>query len=232
MQKNAWDYTDFLPARPVIFNLSAKAALVGLLLFTFKGSLAWPAGWVYLGLYAAWSFANTVWLLRRNPDLVAKRLGAATPEFMADRAFALALPALFALTVGVCARYPGEYYGTGDVLARACAFNGLALAYWLASYALGSNKFALKAVALQPGQVVEKGGPYAYVRHPLYAAFILFILCTPPALGSYYGYLPALAAALATATRAYFEDLFLQEKLAGYREYAAEVKWRLSPRVW
>lgn len=216
----------------VIFNLSAKAALLGLLLFTFRGSLAWAAGWIYLGLYAAWSFANTAWLQRRNPGLVAKRLGAPTPEFAADRVFALAMPALFAVLLAVCARFPGEFYEAGDMFARACAFDGLVVAYWLVSYALGSNKFAVKAVALQPGQAVEKGGPYAYVRHPLYAAFIFFCLCTPPALGSYYGYFPAAALALVTAARAYFEDEFLREKLAGYKEYAQQVKYRLVPGIW
>ena len=36
----------------------------------------------------------------------------------------------------------------------------------------------------------------------------------------------------ASGLRTYKEDLFLQDNLPGYREYADEVRWRWIPGIW
>ena len=83
------------------------------------------------------------------------------------------------------------------------------------------------------GQHVVTTGPYAFVRHPGYAAGILIIAASGPALGSW------LAAALVVIFslpfllyRAITEDRILQVELAGYSDYAARVRWRLIPGIW
>ena len=217
----------------MIFNLSVKALLFALPLFLFKGTARWAAGWLYWGMYAAWSFLNARALYLRNPGLLLKRLMFA-PDVKepADKVFSLTSPVLFVITAAVCARYGNWPAGPAALLARGAAFAGLGFAYWLSSRALASNSFALKSVLLQPGQTAVSEGPYAVVRHPLYSAFVLFYVCTPAALGSAEGYIPAVAAALAIIARAVFEDRFLARGLAGYAQYARKVKFLLVPGLW
>ena len=221
------------PALPVIINLTVKALLFALALFLFRRTLRWPAGWLYWGMYAAWSYVNAYVLYRRDPALLLKRLSQAPGvKEPADKVFALASPLLFMLTVAVCglrADWPG---GAAWLAVRAAAFAVLAMAYWLASWTLLNNSFALKAVLLQPGQTAVSTGPYAFVRHPLYLAFALFYLCMPAALGSAAGFVPAAFAALAIIARTVFEDRFLYTNLAGYPEYSAKVRYRLVPGLW
>jgi protein-S-isoprenylcysteine O-methyltransferase Ste14 len=70
------------------------------------------------------------------------------------------------------------------------------------------------------------------VRHPGYAASIPAYLAVPVLLGSAWGVVPALVGAAIFVLRTAREDRTLHEKLPGYREYAARVRWRLLPGVW
>ena len=79
------------------------------------------------------------------------------------------------------------------------------------------------------GTLVE-AGPYAAVRHPIYAGGILFfagfgLFSSPLALG--------LAGALAVlwALKATVEERLLRERYPGYEAYAARVPHRLVPGV-
>ncbi|MCX5791274.1 MAG: hypothetical protein NTY45_03505 [Elusimicrobia bacterium] len=221
------------PAKAVYFNITVKTAIIGLLLFAFRGSLLWEAGWAYLWLYAVWIFINTALLRRKNPELLLRRLMLAPdPAPGQDRYFARSNPVLGGAMLAVSAYYPHWPEGGYWLWARVLAFAGLAAAYWGVTWTMLSNAFALKAVLVQPGQTPVRAGPYAFVRHPFYAAFLLACACTPAALGSLYGILPALMAGMGVVTHTSFEDGFLTEKLAGYKEYAAAVKWKLVPWIW
>lgn len=117
---------------------------------------------------------------------------------------------------------------------------GLSLAVFAASYALALramavNRFFSSVVRIQAdrGQYVVTSGPYAVVRHPGYAAGILIIVASGPALGSW------LAAAVVVTFSVPFllyrtmtEDRILQAELSGYRAYASRVRWRLVPGIW
>ncbi|HBA59386.1 MAG TPA: hypothetical protein DCZ92_00910 [Elusimicrobia bacterium] len=221
------------PAPKVFFNLSVKALLFALPLFLFRESVHWLSGWVYWGMYAAWSFINALLLYRQDPALLLNRLMQA-PEVKepADKLFSLASPVLFFIALGVCAQRPCWPGGAAWFTLRLAAFAVIGLAYWLSSLALLSNSFALKAVLLQPGQTPVSAGPYAVVRHPLYAALAAFYLCTPAALGSTAGFIPAAAAALLVVARTVFEDRFLHKGLPGYADYSARVRYRLFPGLW
>ena len=75
-------------------------------------------------------------------------------------------------------------------------------------------------------------GPYHYVRHPMYSAYIPFILGTAPLLGSWYGVLAGLTLVVLIALRALKEERMLLKELKGYDIYVAQVKYRFIPYVW
>jgi len=82
------------------------------------------------------------------------------------------------------------------------------------------------------GQHVISTGPYAIVRHPMYAGGALYMIGMPLLLGSGLGLLvlPLLLGAL--SVRIFIEQATLRKGLPGYGEYTRRVRYRLVPGVW
>jgi protein-S-isoprenylcysteine O-methyltransferase Ste14 len=55
------------------------------------------------------------------------------------------------------------------------------------------NTFTSTAIEVAENQKVISTGPYAIVRHPMYVSASLYLLGTPLALGSYWGFVPIAA---------------------------------------
>jgi protein-S-isoprenylcysteine O-methyltransferase Ste14 len=87
-------------------------------------------------------------------------------------------------------------------------------------------------IARERGHRVVSTGPYACVRHPMYAGALLFFVGTPLLLGSWYGLAVTPVLIVVLAARAVMEERTLAEELPGYREYAQRVRYRFIPGVW
>lgn len=100
-------------------------------------------------------------------------------------------------------------------------------------FILRENAFLSRVVEvrLEEGHRVVMTGPYAVVRHPMYAGYIVALVATPVALGSLPALLPAALLAVGIVVRTVLEDRTLHVELPGYPEYAAKVRWRLLPHV-
>jgi hypothetical protein len=96
------------------------------------------------------------------------------------------------------------------------------------------NPYLSPAVRVQTerAQKVVSTGPYRYVRHPMYAAFVLFTFGTALLLGSWYGLLGGLLLIGMVARRAVLEERVLQEELEGYSAYMLRVRYRFVPHLW
>jgi protein-S-isoprenylcysteine O-methyltransferase Ste14 len=94
------------------------------------------------------------------------------------------------------------------------------------------NSFASATIELAPDQKVISTGPYALVRHPMYATALVMLLGIPIALGSMWGVLVIVAILPALIWRLLDEEKFLAKNLLGYPEYQARVRYRLIPQVW
>ena len=94
------------------------------------------------------------------------------------------------------------------------------------------NSFASSIIEVGADQKVIDTGPYAVLRHPMYAGALLMFAGVPPALGAWWGLvlLPPIAAIL--AIRLLDEEKFLVRNLPGYAEYRTKVRYRLLPGVW
>ena len=79
---------------------------------------------------------------------------------------------------------------------------------------------------------IKTGGPYRFLRHPMYAAAIIFMAGTSLLLGSWYGFFMGLIFVAGIAFRAVQEERVLKAELPGYDEYMAQVKYRFIPYVW
>lgn len=105
-------------------------------------------------------------------------------------------------------------------------------AYILYAEVLRENTYLSRTIQVQAGQRVIDTGLYSLVRHPMYSATLLLFLSMPIVLGSIYSFLIFLAYPFIIAKRIQHEEKFLEEQLAGYREYTQKVKYRLIPFIW
>jgi protein-S-isoprenylcysteine O-methyltransferase Ste14 len=78
---------------------------------------------------------------------------------------------------------------------------------------------------------LEVGGPYRWVRHPIYFGWILLVFGTPTMTGS-----RLLFASISTlyliAAIPFEERSLTQEFGAGYTAYQQQVRWKLIPGLW
>ena len=115
-----------------------------------------------------------------------------------------------------------------SVAADVLVVGGLILVFWTFQV----NSFASRTIEVEAGQRVISSGPYALVRHPLYAGSLLIWLSTPLALGSYAAW-PAFALLVPFYVyRLLNEEKFLRLELPGYSEYCLRTRFRLVPYVW
>ncbi|HET9314246.1 MAG TPA: isoprenylcysteine carboxylmethyltransferase family protein [Vicinamibacteria bacterium] len=94
------------------------------------------------------------------------------------------------------------------------------------------NTFTAATIEVAGGQRVVSTGPYAVVRHPMYASALLYLLGTPLALGSYWGLLAFAFMVPFLIWRLLDEERILARDLPGYADYQRRVRRRLVPFVW
>jgi protein-S-isoprenylcysteine O-methyltransferase Ste14 len=94
------------------------------------------------------------------------------------------------------------------------------------------NTFTSATIEVSEGQRVIATGPYAVVRHPMYASAMLYLLGTPLALGSYWGLLGLALMIPFLLWRLLDEERSLARELPGYTDYQARVRYRLVPLLW
>lgn len=215
-------------------KLIVAVCLLALALLAPSGDWSWRAGWAFIGLYVAFALPVGVWLSRTNPELLARRVDW---KKRAPRAWDRAL--LTALLPAFVAQYVvaglDHRFGWSDVPGplRLLAFAVVAAFYVLLFLVLRENAFLSRVVEVTPeaGHRVVSTGPYAVVRHPMYAGYLLWTLAAAVALGSLPALAPASLIAAGVVVRTVLEDRTLQAELPGYLEYASRVRWKLLPGV-
>jgi protein-S-isoprenylcysteine O-methyltransferase Ste14 len=210
--------------------------IMAFFLFVPAGSLNWPWGKVLLVVYAASIGLSAIILVPRDSGLLAERsevqAGAKKWDLAMSSFVALIGPLLYFVVAGLDYRYgwsstlPPEYHVTGLLLAAA----GQLIITW----AMFSNRFFSSVVRIQAdrGHTVVSSGPYRYVRHPGYIGLALFHVGSALILGSLPAFIVVLLIICVTVIRTAMEDKALQKELAGYKEYAGRVRYRLLPGIW
>ena len=94
------------------------------------------------------------------------------------------------------------------------------------------NAFAAPVVKIQESHKLIDSGPYAIVRHPMYASSLLLFVGAPLLLGSWLGLGFSVLFVLGIGWRATREERLLRAELSGYEEYLQRVRYRLVPHVW
>jgi protein-S-isoprenylcysteine O-methyltransferase Ste14 len=220
--------------RKSLFGLARFQALLALMIFLPAGTIDFWRGWVIWAMIFAGNVGITSYLLKYDRALFERRMKVGPS---AEREPTQKLVVIL-IMVGSCATVilsaldhrfawsivPSGFVIVGDAL--------LALGYAIIFLVLRENSFASSTIEVVSGQKIIATGPYAVVRHPMYAGAILAFIGIPIALSSWWSLLATGFAIGAVAWRLLEEERFLLRELPGYAAYAERIRWRLLPGAW
>ena len=209
--------------------------VLGLLLFLPSGRWDWWQAWTFLAVMASTNLAIGFWLARHDPALLKERMvtvGIAEVRPW-DRLYMtvllIGMHGWFGF-MGWEGRRPSPWPVWVNLLGGA----GIALCMFIAWRTLRVNSFAAATVKVQAdrAQTVISTGPYALVRHPMYAGALFWMFGMPLLIGTPWDLLGAAAVTGVIAVRALGEEKLLAADLPGYSDYMRKVRFRFIPGVW
>jgi protein-S-isoprenylcysteine O-methyltransferase Ste14 len=218
-----------------ILQVAFGIVLMGVILFVSAGRLDWPQAWIFLAFDVLTVLLIGTWMVRRDINLMNER-GKIGKDIRGWDKVVVTLITVLYLALFVVAGLDGGRFHWSSVppALQIVAFVGFIPAMALPWWAMSVNTYLSTIVRVQTerGHHVVTAGPYRYVRHPMYVGTILFGLCIPLFLGSWYALLPGALMGIGYVIRTALEDRTLQAELPGYADYAAQVRYRLLPGVW
>jgi protein-S-isoprenylcysteine O-methyltransferase Ste14 len=224
--------------RPLLKRVVAVFIVIlvmDLLLFIPAGRIDWPAAWILSLLYGVVLLVYAVWGTLKAPGLLKERSRVADNVKSWDKVIMAAYTVLLLATLVVAALDAGRFlWSHTPVAVQVLGLMGIVLAGSLVFWTILTNAYLGRMVRIQEDRdhQVVSGGPYRYVRHPMYVGIILLFPCMALFLGSWWALVPAILIAVLMVIRTALEDHTLQAGLPGYAEYARQVRYRLAPGVW
>lgn len=221
-------------SRLVTLALSRYLFMIALFMLFFflpAGTLDYWQAWVYMAIIVIPMFMIGLYLIRKDPALLERRMRLRERRGEQKRFvnWSLLLFVLLYLLPGFDRRF-GWSHVPWYVVALSDVF--VLLGYGLVAWVFRTNSYASRVVEVNAGQRVIDSGPYAFVRHPMYLGSILLWGLTPLALGSLWVLMLAIPLPILLAFRAVDEEKLLLRDLPGYEEYTRKVKYRLFPGIW
>src|SRR5262249_18815964 len=147
------------------------AVAMGLLLFVPAGTINYWQAWVFLAGYFTGSLFVLLYLVKEDPGLLQRRMrGGPAAETQREQKVIMLIASLGFIALLVVSaldhrmqwsQVPVSVIVLGDVL--------VALWWFVVFIVFGENSFASATIEVAEGQTVVSTGPYAIVRHPMYA---------------------------------------------------------------
>jgi protein-S-isoprenylcysteine O-methyltransferase Ste14 len=209
-------------------------AATGWILFWPAGTLNYWQAWLFIAVFTAATIVPTIYLARTNPAALQRRMRAG-PRAETRTAQKFIITASFLDLFAMMAFSAFDHrMGWSTVPVWVCLLGDVLVAAGLgiAMLVIIENSYAAATVTVEAGQKVASRGLYKFVRHPMYVGNVIMMLGTPLALGSYWGLLFVVPGVAVLVFRILDEEKMLTQELAGYREYAQRVRYRLVPTVW
>lgn len=216
-----------------------RIALFAVALMWPAGTVKWVEAWIIVGLWSVFGFAMTLYLVHRDPELLAERLKLVPLQKEQKAWDKLLMLMFFVLGIGlyIVPGFDVVRFGWSDPLSVWVEVIAMLVhipCFIFLGWVMRENTYLSQVVKIdeQRGHTVISTGPYALVRHPMYTVTIVLLFAVPLALGSRYSLLLALILTVLLIVRTYFEDKTLHQELDGYPDYAKQTRYRLLPGLW
>ena len=214
--------------------LAALAVVMAVLIFGSAGTTSYWQGWAYLAIFFTAGAVMTLYLIKRDPALLERRMsGGPTAEKRPIQKFIMWWTSLAFIAMLVVPAL--DYRFRGGSLPTAVSVAGdllVAIGFSFIFFVYRENTFTSATIEVAANQKVISTGPYAIVRHPMYASASLYVFGTPLALGSLWGFVPVGVMIPFLIWRMFDEERFLAQNLPGYVDYQQRVPHRLIPFLW
>jgi protein-S-isoprenylcysteine O-methyltransferase Ste14 len=223
-----------------LYPRTIRATLVGLIcffasIFIPAWTLAYWQGWVFFLTISISTTLATIYIALHDKKLLESRLhGGPMAEETSAQKIITAIGALVFVAAIVVIVFDHRF-GWSPAVPAYLSILGDALGVLgtlVYLFVVKENRYAAATVTVVKGQTVVSTGPYAIVRHPMYAGAVLVCVGAPLALASWWGLLTTPFFIGWFAWRLLHEEKYLRENLPGYTEYAHKVRWRLVPYIW
>ena len=204
---------------------------VMLAVFLPAGTLRYAGGWRFLAVLFLPMAAMGLILLKKNPELLKKRLE--SKEKQNTQKIVVMLSMLMFLAGFILAGLDFRF----DWVQLPRFVSRIAAGIFLAGYAMYAevmreNAYLSRTVGVSDGQKVVDTGLYGIIRHPMYTATIMMFTMIPLILGSLAALPVFLLYPAIIVRRIGNEEQVLAKELPGYDAYLKKVKYRLLPKIW
>lgn len=220
--------------RKAIIQSVFGLAFFVVLIYLSAGTWQYWQGWLFLAVFALSTIGFTVYMALYDLPLLERRLNAGPwkeEETSQKIIVSLIIVSFFLFIILPILDYrhglsPVPVWASilGDVI--------IVLSFLFIFWVLRVNSFAASNISVAADQKVISSGPYAYVRHPMYAGAIWLFVGIPLALGSWWTIALIVPFFPVLLWRLLDEERILRRDLLGYIEYTQKVKNRLIPFVW
>jgi protein-S-isoprenylcysteine O-methyltransferase Ste14 len=214
-------------------GLFFTAAAMALILFVTAGTVHYWQAWGYLAFFLGSSLIITVYLMKKDPALLKRRLSAGpTAEKEKSQKVIMLFTSIGFIAMLVIPALDHRFqWSNVPFYLVIVGYILTAIGFYIIFLVYKENTFTSATIEIAEGQTVISTGPYSIVRHPMYAGGLLYILGMPLSLGSFWGFLAFAATMPFLLWRLFDEERFLSKNLPGYQEYCRKVRWRLIPAV-
>ena len=217
------------------FRSSLLGALtMAALLFVPAGTLDYWQAWIFMGVFVSASAAITVYLAISDPRLLERRMRGGPAAEKEKRQKIIMLLVMMGFVALLVIPAFDHRFGLSPVPPYVSLIGDalVAIGFLLVVFVLKANTYGASTIQVAEGQTVISSGPYALIRHPMYAGSLPILIGTPLSLGSWWGLSALVVFIPALIWRLLDEESFLRKNLPGYTEYADKVRYRLVPFVW
>jgi protein-S-isoprenylcysteine O-methyltransferase Ste14 len=218
----------------LLVSLILLIAVMAALVFGPAGTVDYWQAWATLGGYFLASLLVSLWLLRHDRALLERRIKAGPfAEGEPSQKIIMTIVSLGFILILVVPGLDRRFGWSAMPDAVALVGDLMLLVGWAGMLAVfRANSFAAATIRVEQDQQVISTGPYAVVRHPMYAGGAVMLIGLPLGLGSWWGLVPFAAILPALAWRLLDEERVLRRDLPGYDDYCRTVRWRLLPLIW
>ncbi len=220
--------------RKALAGILRTFAILMIALFVPVWTLRWWQAWACLAAFFVPACVISVWVAKYDPALLERRLKAGPKaEKEKGQKIVQRITGTVFLAEFLIPAFDHRFgWSRVSVFADITGDLMMVSGFMIVFAVFKENSFTSGIIEVAEDQRVISTGPYAIVRHPMYAGGLIMLLGIPLALGSWWGMLINILLIAALIWRLLDEERFLTERLPGYREYLRAVKYRLVPWLW
>ena len=154
------------------------AVAMGLLLFVPARTIDYWQAWLFLAVYFTGSLFISLYLMKQDPALLQRRMrGGPTAEKQKEQKLIMLVASLGFIALLVVPALDHRMQWSHVPVFVIVVGDFLVALWWLVVFVVfRENSFASATIEVAEGQTVVSTGPYAIVRHPMYAGGLLLVV--------------------------------------------------------